>query len=71
MNYGKSSLNMLRYFYPLGRTALIQAAQQGHADTASLLLEKGASVNMADEKGTSTFILQYTDKTTQYSQLRI
>ena len=62
---------MLRYIYPLGRTALIQAAQYGHGDTASLLLEKGASVNMADEKGMLTSILQDTDKTTQYSQLRI
>ena len=32
-----------------GRTAIIQAAQDGHLEVVKLLLDKGADVNKADE----------------------
>ena len=33
----------------MGKTALIWAAREGHTSTVGLLLEKGASVDQADE----------------------
>ncbi len=35
----------------LGRTSLMWAAYEGHADVAKILLEKGANVNLKDKEG--------------------
>ena len=41
-----------------GVTPLLIACQQGHLDVARLLLERGADVNRATEKGTPLAIAQ-------------
>ncbi len=38
-----------RWFAQVGKTSLIHASFNGHLDIVGLLLEKGASVNAADQ----------------------